>query len=235
MNILITGTSKGLGAGLSQRFLKEGHLVVGISRTHCEQGFYSNPNYHHLTLDLTEPNSSKLVVDELKKSTHTPNVVIFNAAKYHLEECYCPNYFANANRLNFIQPIELVLALKAAFHQAPITAVLISSVMAFIPDHKNFVYSSTKAGVSSAFANLQWNDSFSQFKFKTFYLGPFEASPKNKHFRSQKSVYSVSEYIADNIHSKKQTFYFPKSYRAIHVFRNFIPDQLLVATLKCFR
>jgi 3-oxoacyl-[acyl-carrier protein] reductase len=52
MNILITGTSTGIGAALAQHYLQLGHQVFGISRkkniTLAEYGAYS-----HQKLDLT--------------------------------------------------------------------------------------------------------------------------------------------------------------------------------------
>ncbi len=53
MNILITGTSSGIGYGLAQEFLKNGDKVWGMSRRDNSKlsGF---ENYHHLNIDLTD-------------------------------------------------------------------------------------------------------------------------------------------------------------------------------------
>lgn len=51
MNILITGTSSGIGYGLAKHFSEAGHQVYGISRRETK---ISNDNFHHLSLDLLD-------------------------------------------------------------------------------------------------------------------------------------------------------------------------------------
>lgn len=53
MNVLITGTSSGIGHGLAREFVNRGAEVWGVSRR--EPGdLTSEPNYRHLQLDLTD-------------------------------------------------------------------------------------------------------------------------------------------------------------------------------------
>ncbi|MDF1572852.1 MAG: SDR family NAD(P)-dependent oxidoreductase [Bacteroidales bacterium] len=51
MNILITGTSSGVGYGLAQSYLQKGHEVYGISRSHNE-ALDAFSNFHFLSQDL---------------------------------------------------------------------------------------------------------------------------------------------------------------------------------------
>ncbi|MFP4548470.1 MAG: SDR family NAD(P)-dependent oxidoreductase [Fidelibacterota bacterium] len=53
MNILITGTSSGIGHGLAKEFIKRSANVWGISRRKVDD-FAKAQNYHHLNLDLTD-------------------------------------------------------------------------------------------------------------------------------------------------------------------------------------
>ena len=51
MNILITGTSSGIGKGCAEYFLKEGHLVYGFDK---DTSTISHPAYTHFCLDIRD-------------------------------------------------------------------------------------------------------------------------------------------------------------------------------------
>lgn len=51
MNILITGTSSGIGKGCAEYFLKEGHLVYGFDKN---TSTISHPAYTHFCLDIRD-------------------------------------------------------------------------------------------------------------------------------------------------------------------------------------
>jgi 3-oxoacyl-[acyl-carrier protein] reductase len=48
---LITGTRKGIGRFLADRYVKSGHRVIGCSRKPCD---WSAPNYTHVRCDVTD-------------------------------------------------------------------------------------------------------------------------------------------------------------------------------------
>ena len=60
MQILITGTSSGIGYGLAKTFLGRGDQVFGISRREPDK-LLEMVNYHHFSLDLTD---TKRVVEK---------------------------------------------------------------------------------------------------------------------------------------------------------------------------
>lgn len=49
MKVLITGTSRGIGQALAERFLKEGHEIFGLD---MQPSSISHRSYHHFVLDL---------------------------------------------------------------------------------------------------------------------------------------------------------------------------------------
>ena len=51
MKILITGTSQGIGRAIAERFLREGHIVIGLDR---QEGSIANEHYTHLRCDIRE-------------------------------------------------------------------------------------------------------------------------------------------------------------------------------------
>lgn len=53
--VIITGTSRGIGKALAEKYLSEGQQVLGIGRTQS----ISHPNYQHNTCDLSDPEAIK--------------------------------------------------------------------------------------------------------------------------------------------------------------------------------
>ena len=77
MNILITGTSRGIGRSLADSFLNRGFKVVGCSRS--VDAIISHENYTHYQCDVTDEESVVSMVRSVKKSGISVNVLINNA------------------------------------------------------------------------------------------------------------------------------------------------------------
>jgi short-subunit dehydrogenase len=77
-NIIITGTSRGIGLQLALQFAKEGHNVLAISRTIPDQ-FITNTNINALSVDLSLESDLQKVQDFLKFEWQKVDVVIHNA------------------------------------------------------------------------------------------------------------------------------------------------------------
>jgi NAD(P)-dependent dehydrogenase (short-subunit alcohol dehydrogenase family) len=78
MNIFITGWSSGLGYGLTNHYLKEGHKVFGISRS-TNAALNSHSAYHFLQLDLSGLNEIHGTVQDFLKNESHMDLVILNA------------------------------------------------------------------------------------------------------------------------------------------------------------
>ncbi len=67
MNVLITGTSSGIGKAIAERFLKEGHAVFGVD---LSPAAIEHPNYKHVRRDIR---------DERALEIPAPKILINNA------------------------------------------------------------------------------------------------------------------------------------------------------------
>ncbi len=75
-NILITGSSRGLGKELAEHFLRNNCVVIGCSRS---EGGIEHPNYHHYQLDVASPDQVANLFFELRKEIKYLDAVINNA------------------------------------------------------------------------------------------------------------------------------------------------------------
>jgi 3-oxoacyl-[acyl-carrier protein] reductase len=76
MNILITGSRKGIGRYLSEMFLERGYNVFGCSRTDCD---LNHVNYHHFIVDVSDENQVKGMFKKIRTFENGLDIVINNA------------------------------------------------------------------------------------------------------------------------------------------------------------
>ncbi len=77
-NIIITGTSRGIGYELALQFANAGHNVLAISRK-IPQAFIENQNISCLGLDLASGQGLEQVKDFIESTWHKVDIVIHNA------------------------------------------------------------------------------------------------------------------------------------------------------------
>lgn len=78
MKILITGTSSGLGYGLAKYYLKEGHVVYGISRRIRDEQ-KEHPNFRFLLQDISRFREVETNLISFLKEANSLDLVILNA------------------------------------------------------------------------------------------------------------------------------------------------------------
>ena len=76
MRILITGSRKGIGRYLAEKFLERGHVVFGCSRSECG---LTHDLYHHSECDVSDERAVIKLVRTIGKSHGGIDVLINNA------------------------------------------------------------------------------------------------------------------------------------------------------------
>lgn len=113
-NIIITGTSRGIGLELVQLFAHEGHQVLALSRNEKPVADLKLPNVHNMAFDLGNPTDFEEVTKFLKE-WDTVDVLINNAgsllnkpfletAKEEFEAVYKVNVFGVAEMTKTVLP-----------------------------------------------------------------------------------------------------------------------------------
>ncbi len=74
--MLITGTSRGIGAFLAQYYTSKGFVVFGCSR---KESSLSIPNYHHFTVDVSHEKQVVEMLSEIRKGFGGLEFLINNA------------------------------------------------------------------------------------------------------------------------------------------------------------
>lgn len=113
-NIIITGTSRGIGYELALQFANSGHQVLAISRK-TPQSLIENENITCLSVDLANENDLAVVEDFLSSSWKKVDVIIHNAgslinkpflqlSQADFESVYKVNVFGVANLTRIALP-----------------------------------------------------------------------------------------------------------------------------------
>jgi NAD(P)-dependent dehydrogenase (short-subunit alcohol dehydrogenase family) len=114
-NVIITGTSRGIGFEMAQLFANEGHKVLALSRN---DSFIAKLNHKNITsfpFDITKKEDLKRVDDFLDSNWETVDVLINNAGKLlnkpfletsseAFETVYKVNVFGVANLTKLVLP-----------------------------------------------------------------------------------------------------------------------------------
>lgn len=100
-NIVITGTSRGIGLELALQFANAGHHVIAISRNKSQE-LFSNPNVTCITADLTSEEDLERIAEFLPRAWKKIDILIHNAAAFKLKpfEEFTAEEFEKVYRVN---------------------------------------------------------------------------------------------------------------------------------------
>lgn len=80
-NVVITGTSRGIGFELAQQFANNGHNVLALSRNDKPLKAINHKNIHTLSVDLAVDSDVNKVKSFIKDNWKTVDILINNAGK----------------------------------------------------------------------------------------------------------------------------------------------------------
>lgn len=114
MNIIITGTSRGIGLELALLFAEKGHNVLALSRKNNNR-LTQNPNISFLSVDLTDEKDLELVENFISNTWKKVDILIHNAGalinkpfeqitSQEFEYVYKVNVFGVANLTQTVLP-----------------------------------------------------------------------------------------------------------------------------------
>ena len=78
--VVVTGTSRGVGAQTALSLLSEGYKVLGISRTQAGEELSSHKNFFEVRFDLNQTREIPLLCAEIIKNHGSPYALINNSA-----------------------------------------------------------------------------------------------------------------------------------------------------------
>jgi len=114
-NVIITGTSRGIGFEMAQLFANEGHQVLALSRNENAISELKHKNIISFPFDITKKEDLKRVDDFLNTNWQTVDILINNAGKLlnkpfletssqAFETVYKVNVFGLANLTKIVLP-----------------------------------------------------------------------------------------------------------------------------------
>jgi len=160
--IFITGGGSGIGKALAEALHNLGNKVIisGRRKGHLEKTIEANPGMDSIELNVTDPESIRLVAAELLAKYPTFNVLINNAGIMEIDDASTgidDDLITRTITTNLMGPIRMTGALVEHMKKQESSAVLIvSSVLGFTPMAMTAVYSSTKAALHSYSQSLRF-------------------------------------------------------------------------------
>lgn len=147
--VLITGTSRGLGAALTEAYLAAGERVVGCSRGPAT---VIDANYLHYSLDVSDNHSIANMFADMREKKLVPRLLVNNAALAQMRL----TTFTSAQAAKDILDVNLLGAflicqetLKLMQRHRFGRIVNLSSISVPLATVGNSLYNATKAGVDA--------------------------------------------------------------------------------------
>lgn len=174
MNVLITGTSRGLGAALVKEYLRRGAHVWGVGRSKVDRG--EGERYTYSVCDVKKREDVRRAVAEMKASGFVPDLVILSAGAA-TDDAFADGLdlekFKENFEMNLYGAVYWVEELLPHFLKRGSGAfAAVASLSVHIENHKGRIgYSASKAALGKTFENLRTEYYGRGVSFTVFYAG----------------------------------------------------------------
>ena len=193
--VLVTGGQRGVGLGITARFVEAGATVVTCGRSEAE----ALPGSRHRLCDVREPEAVTALVDSIVADFGRLDVVVNNAggAPYALAAEASPRFHDKIVALNLLAPLSIMQAANAVMQRQDEGGAIvnISSVSALRPSPGTAAYGAAKAGVDSLTASLavEWGP---KVRVNSIDVGLVRTEQSDRHYAGESGVAAIAETIA---------------------------------------
>jgi short-subunit dehydrogenase len=203
-NIVITGTSRGIGFELAKQFAENGHQVLALSRNTAPLSAVNHKNIKVLSVDISNAEDLNKVTDFIKNTWEKVDVLINNAGKLinkpfteisseDFLEVYQVNVFGVAEITKLMIPF-----LQKGSHVVTISSI--GGIQGSLKFPGLAAYSSAKGAVITLSELLAEEYKEQQIAFNVLALGAVQTEMLEEAFPGYQAPLSASE-MADYIYN----------------------------------
>lgn len=203
-NIIITGTSSGIGFELAQQFANAGHKVLAVSRNRKPLNSVNHKNITILSVDITDDSQLEKVENYIKQNWEKVDILINNAGflvnkpffkttTQDFIDVYKVNVFATASVINMVLPY-----LKKGSHVVNISSI--GGIRGSVKFSGLAAYSSSKGAIITLTELLAEEYKDTGIAFNALALGAVQTEMLAKVFPDYKAPVTSQEmatYIVD--------------------------------------
>ncbi|MFD1657390.1 SDR family oxidoreductase [Streptomyces caeni] len=186
---VVTGGTRGVGAGIARAFAAAGAEVVVCARRPPEVPL---PGMEFVALDVCDPTAVRDFFDALPRV----DVLVNNAggAPYRLLADAAPERHARVVALNLLAPLTVSLAAYPHLRRAGGAVVMIGSVSGGRPSPGTAAYGAAKAGVESLARSMavEWAP---RVRVNTLVVGMVRTELSHLHYGGEDGVAAVSRTV----------------------------------------
>ena len=203
-NIIITGTSRGIGFELAKQFAESGHQVLALSRNTAPLSAVNHKNITALSVDISNNDDLNKVTDFIKSTWEKVDILINNAGKLinkpfteisseDFLEVYKVNVFGVAEITKLMIPF-----LPKGSHVVTISSI--GGIQGSLKFPGLAAYSSAKGAVITLSELLAEEYKEQQIAFNVLALGAVQTEMLEEAFPGYQAPISASE-MADYIYN----------------------------------
>ncbi|AMC11999.1 short-chain dehydrogenase [Lutibacter profundi] len=196
-NVIITGTSRGIGFELAQLFAKNGHKVLALSRNSTPLEILNIKNITTISIDLSKENEIEKVTDFISLNWKTVDILINNAGKliHKPFKELTTSYFLEIYKVNIFSVAELtrqlIPFLKKGSHVVNISSI--GGVQGSLKFSGLAAYSSSKGALITLTELLAEEYKEQQISFNVLALGAVQTEMLEEAFPGYKASVSANE------------------------------------------